>query len=304
MIPCRIIVKKGFRMAFHFLNARQHFASMYWEHIMYESSYQKLKEHVHNNYDKVSEKDRASWESVFEAFDSLPVKSVYTGNGNKINSRVVVGVGTFATKSPTNDEEFPDDYALWGWETLSKIQPLVRLIGQWSDVHQLALDVPTDAIKKVVKWKQRLDNKEYELRVFDPVEILAEAESFAIYIPTTNGTGGYLDGRGYGGAPLAGARMFETAGSAYTTIKSRTLRNAVVVKVKSNLLELDSKNDVSSSNCGAILSAVALMEKKRLEKALEEASVEQLLARLKALEAISSVGNTENEEEPTKRRRM
>ena len=113
-----------------------------------------------------------------------------------------------------------------------------------------------------------------------------------------------MDGRGLSGAPLAGARMFETAGSAYTTITSRGLSNAVVVKVKSNLLGLDIKS-VADQNCGDILSAVAIMEKKRLQEALEEASIEQLRNRLNLLEQQHKTEPSQVvEEEAPKRRRM
>lgn len=293
-------------MSFHFLNAKQLFASMHWEEIMLDSAYQHLKTHVTKNWDTVPEKDTTKWTEMFAAFDAIPTRQVSRWSGGNI-SKAVVGVGTFATKSPHNDE-FPDNYAQWGWEQVEKINPHCRMISQWIEKHRLGITAPTDAIKRVLKWKQRLDNGEYILKVFDPIEVLAEAESFAIYIPAANGGGGFLDGRGYGGAPLAGARMFETAGSAYTTISSRGLRDAVVVNVKSNLLGLDSKN-ATSKNCEDILGAVALMERRRLEQALEEASIEQLRTHLARLEAQVASNNAEtnatgNEDEAPKKRRM
>lgn len=284
-------------MAFHFLNTKQHFASIHWEPIASERGYKILKDSVQENWDALSAKEQAAWTEVFTAFEQLPLKEAGSWREKEL-CRVAVGIGTFATKSPHNDT-FPDDYQLWGWEQAGKLQAHTRLISQWVEKNKLWVN-PIDSIKKVVKWKQRLDQGEYELKVFDPVEVLAEAESYAIYIPSAH-SGGYLDGRGFGGAPLAGARMFETAGSAYTTINSRGLSNAVVVKVKSNLLALDSKS--TSTNCGDILSAVSLMEKKRLEEALEEASVEQLLARLARLEA-NNTSSQEVEEEAPKKRRM
>jgi len=85
------------------------------------------------------------------------------------------------------------------------------------------------------------------------------------------------------------------------------LRDAVVVNVQSNLLGLDSKN-TTSKNCEDILGAVALMERRRLEKALEEASIEQLRARLARLEEqVSSTNESstiQNEDEAPKKRRM
>lgn len=297
-------------MAFHFLNSKQHFASIHWEPIVSERGYNLLKENVQKNWDALSAKEQAAWEDIFKNLDALPVKQV--GNWReKEASRVVVGIGTFATKSPHNDS-FPDEYSDWGWENVANIQTHARTISQFKEKYPIWVNL-TDPLKKVLKWKQRLDKNEYQLKVFDPIDVLAQAESYAIYIPSPSHTGGFLDGRGLDGAPLAGARMFETAGSAHTTINSRGLRNAVVVKVKSSLLGLDTSN-TESSDCEDILSAVALMEKKRLEKALEDASVEQLRARLATLEKELSAnaeavqngetGETDVEEEAPKKRRM
>ena len=299
-------------MAFHFLNSKQHFASIHWEPIVSERGYTLLKENVQKNWDSLSPKEQNAWEDVFKNLDALPVKQ--TGSWReKEASRVVVGIGTFATKSPHNDT-FPDEYSNWGWENVANIQTHARTISQYKEKYPIWVNV-VENFKKVLKWKQRLEDGEYQLKVFDPIDALAQAESYAIYIPSPSHTGGFLDGRGSGGAPLAGARMFETAGSAHTTINSRGLRNAVVVKVKSNLLGLDTSN-TESSDCEDILSAVALMEKKRLEKALEEASVEQLRARLALLEGglkstSGSLQNVQNqdiqnnvEEEAPKKRRM
>lgn len=290
-------------MAFHFLNNKQHFASIHWEPIISERGYTLLKEsvRVQSHWNALTPKEQNAWEDVFKNFEALPVKQ--TGSWReKEASRVVVGIGTFATKSPHNDN-FPEEYSNWGWEEVANIQAHARMISQYKAKYPIWVN-PTENLKKVLKWKQRLESGEYELKVFDPIDVLAEAESYAIYIPNSSHTGGFLDGRGLDGAPLAGARMFETAGSAHTTINSRGLRNAVVVKVKSNLLGLDASN-TTSSDCEDILSAVALMERKRLEKALEDASVEQLRARLALLEGGSRSETAEEiEEEAPKKRRM
>lgn len=287
-------------MAFQILNSKQLFASVHWEPIMFDSAVQRLISHVKEHWSEMSSKDQGAWQEVFEAFDQMPTKDVREYGGQSRN-KVVLGIGSFVTKSP-NNEDYPDDEALWGWEALNKLHPHVRLIGHWIEKHRLGLKPPAEAVKKALKWKQRRDNNEYEIKVFDPVEVLAEAESYAIYIPDFHDKG-FLDGRGFGGAPLAGARMFETAGSAYTTIASRGLSNAVVVKVKNSLLGLDFKS-VANQNCGDILSAVAIMERKRLEKALEDASIEQLRARLATLEEASGEAEIPVEEEAPKRRRM
>lgn len=292
-------------MAFQLLNAKQLFASLYWENIILVSALDHLEKHVRENWGVLSSKEQNDWSEVFALFEKIPSREAHVYGSGTALRKMVVGVGSFVTKSPNNDD-FPDDYARWGWEACEKLVPHLRMISQWSAKHKLGIDLPTEGVKKAVKWKQRLDGEEYTLKVFDPVEVLAEAESYAIYISEVH-VKGFLDGRGLGGAPLAGARMFETAGSAYTTIASRGLSNAVVVKVKSNLLGLDVKS-VANQNCGDILSAVAIMEKKRLQEALEEASIEQLRNRLALLEQNSEQNNgvapDPDVEEAPKRRRM
>lgn len=293
-------------MAFQLLNAKQLFASLHWENIILVSALDHLEKHVRDKWGELSASDQNKWDEVFSLFSQMPSHEGWVYGSGTALRKMVVGVGSFVTKSP-NNEEFPEDYTRWGWQACEKLLPHLKMISQWNDKHKLGITVPTEGVKKAVKWKQRLDAGEYQLKVFDPVAVLAEAESYAIYISDLHNKG-FLDGRGLSGAPLAGARMFETAGSAYTTITSRGLANAVVVKVKSNLLGLDVKS-VANQNCGDILSAVAIMEKKRLQEALEEASIEQLRNRLTLLEQQHNE-HTEIqtskviEEEAPKRRRM
>lgn len=289
-------------MAFQLLNAKQLFASLHWEPIILVSALDHLEKDVRGRWGELTVTEQSKWGDVFEVFAQMPSHENWVYGSGTALRKMAVGVGSFVTKSPNNDE-FPEDYARWGWEACEKLVPHLKMISQWNDKHKLGITVPTEGVKKVVKWKQRLDAGEYHLKVFDPVEVLAEAESYAIYISNPHNKG-FLDGRGLSGAPLAGARMFETAGSAYTTITSRGLSNAVVVKVKSNLLGLDIKS-VADQNCGDILSAVAIMEKKRLQEALEEASIEQLRNRLNLLEQQHKTEPSQVvEEEAPKRRRM
>lgn len=81
-----------------------------------------------------------------------------------------------------------------------------------------------------------------------------------------------------------------------------SIPNNCLLSFIGNQLCLDLKN-VANQNCGDILSAVAIMERKRLEKALEDASIEQLRARLATLEQSKNTDLPAEEEAP-KRRRM
>lgn len=69
---------------------------------------------------------------------------------------------------------------------------------------------------------------EVSLRSENVVENLSKACAFAVYAKASGGEGGYLDGRGNFVDSLGGARLFESAKAAETTIRSRQLKASVV----------------------------------------------------------------------------
>ncbi len=269
-------------MAAQLLTDKQMFCALQWEEVVSLTQLEKFKECVQKDA-QMSAADKQKWEEVLRLLDSLPEKEI----GYKPRTyKSVVTVGRASTTSTLN-EDIPDSVDDWGWPQAIKLATHSRFINAFVEKNRGALNKITH-IAEVVKWNNKLEGGEYILSSIDPSERFAQSQGCAIFIPSSYDGGGFLDGRGNAGAPLSGARLFESSGSAYTTIRSRGLSNAIVVHVNSSLSHIDANNTNSLLNASALTDAVAYMERQRLEAALKEASVEQLKARLAELEPQSS----------------
>ena len=96
--------------------------------------------------------------------------------------------------------------------------------------------VSETALKAAKRLADMIDKEEIHVRSESAVDNLASAHAFAIYGGWARGSGGYgatgagyLDGRGNFVDGVGGARLFESAKSAETTIRSRSLRESAVV---------------------------------------------------------------------------
>lgn len=304
-------------MSFHIVNEKKTFGNLQHAGLLTEHALSVLKASVQAKWDTLSIKEQSKWADALNALDACkPVEAWSTWNKNDqpnpkyqsyygpglMASKGIVDIGSFTSKSPDNSS-FPADIAQWGLEQASAVAPFVSLIEQWIGQEDLKITFNASVATRAKKMKERFGSGEYTQVFFDATESLAEVDACVVFLSNKNG-GGYLDGRG-GVSPLAGARLFESSGSAYTTIRSRRLHNAAVVHVKTSLLHLDpnSLKNQTFGNFDGLTAAIALQEKKRLEGALEAASVEQLRARLHALE--DSVGaNAESGEKSERKRRM
>lgn len=92
------------------------------------------------------------------------------------------------------------------------------------------------ALKGAKRLADLVSKEEVNVRSESAVDNLASAHAFAIYGGWSQGGGGYgatgagyLDGRGNFVDGVGGARLFESAKSAETTIRSRSLRESAVV---------------------------------------------------------------------------
>ena len=221
------------------------------------------------------------------------------GSGNAL-ARCYVDVGSFNTKSEgaSRSGDFANGDAL-----LKTLDVCVKLSAFQSVLEDFAKDLEisleTSKLKRCKTLQKRFNSGEYTIKDFDPSIELGQVNACVIFVPGHNGSGGYLDGRA-GYSPLAGARLFESAGSARTTIRSRHLQNAVVLHIKAQLVGIDPDQGPVSGNNEELLSAIARIERLNLEKALEDASVEQLKERLARYEQQQGMSS----EPPAAKRRM
>lgn len=269
-------------MAAQLLTDKQMFCALYWGEVISLTQLEKFKQCVQND-DQMNAKDKAKLSEIVQLLEELPEKEI----GYKKRTYKSVVIVRRASTTSTLNEDIPNSVCNWGWPQAIKLAAHTRLINTFIEKNRGSLNKITH-ISDAAKWNKKLENGEYILNHVDPHERFAQSQGCAIFVPNSYNGGGFLDVRGYSSAPLSGARLFESSGSANTTIRSRGLNNAIVVHVNTSLSHIDPNNTHSLSNANRLTDAVAYMERERLEAALKEASIEQLKARLAELEPESA----------------
>lgn len=181
----------------------------------------------------------------------------------------MVTVEGWRTQSEKYDK-ISDDMTQWGWGQMEAVSPYVDMIGKWIVQNDLKITFNSQLCKRAKSFRQKQHKGELTQVLYDPTEALAEVNACVVFIG-----GGYLDAKG-STSPLAGVRMFESVWSALTTIRSRKLKDAVVVNVKTSIEGVDPQSN-PSNRFSDLDSALASQQNKRLKDALENLSREQLL---------------------------
>ena len=297
-------------MPFHIINEKKNFGTIGYSMLITDHAIEILRQSVQEQWGTISAKDQTKWTTALEALSScVPIKvwmtyekndapnlkeskdyDGYFGCGSP-EGRGLINISSFASKSP-NNESFSDDLTTWGWAQVEAVSPYASMITRWIATHDLKITFNSPLCKRAKVLREKFEKGEYTQVMYDATESLAEVNACVVFMGN-----GYLDGRGYT-SPLAGARLFESSGAAYTTIRSRNLRNAVVVHVKASLLHLDPQSTPEPGSFDKLDAAIALQEKRHLDAALEAASRDQLIARLQALDTAS-----QHDEDPTERKR-
>lgn len=269
-------------MSAQLLTDKQMFCALYWGDVISLTQLEQFKQCVQKD-DQMNAKDKEKLSEIVQLLEELPEKDI--GHKKRTYKSVVI-VRRAATTSTLN-EDIPNSVTDWGWPQAVKLATHTRLINTFIEKNRGLLN-KINYIADVAKWNKKLENGEYILNHVDPNARFSQSQGCAIFVPNSYDGGGFLDVRGYSRAPLSGARLFESSGSANTTIRSRGLDNAIVVHVNTSLSHIDPNNTRSLINANSLTDAVAYMERQRLEAALKEASVEQLKARLAELEPESA----------------
>jgi hypothetical protein len=126
----------------------------------------------------------------------------------------------------------------------------------------------------------------WSVEEFSPSAGLSEAECCAIYMVSD---GGYLNDKG-AVAPLAGARLFESAEAARRTMKSRGIRGAMIVNVQARAVSIV-PGSIPSGGIGHFDQALAETEARQLQESLARANLDQLRQRVAELEAASNTAS-------------
>jgi len=167
----------------------------------------------------------------------------------------------------------------WGWahaETLMEHATTLRSIAK-----QLDCNLKFTPIKKAAEWHNKLGT---ELSVREPnaVSDVGRTSGFASYIEDA----GYIDAQGYPNT-LSKARLFPNADEA-----RKANPKAIAVEI-----EIGIKHVCDPTSDHRLIEAVGLLQKERLQEALEQAEIDVLRQRLKDL-GYDSVEN------PTAKRKM
>ena len=209
------------------------------------------------------------------------------------------------------------DTTTWHLDTGLQLNGLRKVLDGLNDALQAAY--PADAEKAkyhvpgffrlstlsaAAKLAQQLQAGTITVQEENPQKDLAEAQAFAVYVRFKDGGGGYLDGRGNYTPALGAARLFESQKAAETTIKNRRLGGAVPVALEVRMKGLGTGH--SEAGFEKLGAAVSEVRRQSLHKALEDADLETLQARVKELESRLGVTETSpvNDTPAPRRNRM
>ena len=264
-----------------------------------------------------ADKRLAKWNEIVGLLEQFPLAKYHGGQFNAkddiapgsakgnwqnptIPTRMMVDVTTFKTSSAADysaAKDAPSNPEQWGWQPASALAKMSTQLGEMIKALDVRITLSMDPFKRGQGLAKKF-NTEFNIKSNDPTADLAEVEAFVLYIPSSSGVPGFLDGRA-NVSPLSGARMFESAASAATTRRSRGLTDAVVVGVHARLTRIAPDQDLRSTpGMDPLREALAFNDRRDIEEALEQATIEQLKARLALLEPPAP------EEAPVPRKRM
>lgn len=295
-------------MTFQLLNDKSMFAVFEPTEIMTLSAIKVLKETVTANATTLSEKDKLAWKDVWSIMAALPRENCslvgFTDDfkrsqsiGPKDSHRaygtdncvVIINPKRFVSRAQ-NNEKIPTGIEDWGLDAAIKLGAHSKMIEKFIAEHNLHITYKSNTSKRANEIKKRFDAGDYKIEAYDPIANLAEVEACVVYVPGRKGGGGYLNNKG-GWGPLGGARLFESSGAAYTTIRSQRISSAAVVHIGTQVLRLDEKSTLEKG-FDNLQEAMSIVERKRIEQALNQASHEQLLERLAQFEQEQGTAST------------
>lgn len=297
--------------SYQILNQSLRFATLDFKRVMTVHGYDHFKSAVKTLIDegKLSQKEQDDLNVFFKEMDHLPSGSCWistllsndspntTQKYARLQSKSIVNLESFVTNSQDYDN-YPEA-SKFGWDEATNLLKVSKTVEKIIKTHDLLVTFDTKTLKRAKALKDKKESGEIVFKEIDTVAQFAEVDACVLYVPNA----GYLDGRsGFG--PLGSARLFETQGTAATTRTSRSLTNAVVVNVKASLTGMANNNPQVSGDLSQLHEAIAYVERKRLMEALESASKEQLLERLKKLDGAQEILEGNQEKEAPRRRRM
>lgn len=299
-------------MTFQLLNEKKMFASFETNAIMTVRAWKVLKDKMLEYQDILTLQEKSAWNEVWAIVATLPRQKMHlSGKVGDFNTpvlyghpdnkcaygndlcTVIVNPKRFVSRAQNNDN-VPSDIQKWGLDAASGLIPYIRMIEKFIATHNLPITFTSSVAKRASDIKKRLETGDYLIQAYDPIANLAEVEACVVFI--AGKTGGYLNNRG-GWGPLGGARLFESSGAAYTTIRSQGISSAAVVHIGTQVLRVDEKSSLDG-DFQNLQEAMSIVERKRIQQALDDATHEQLLERLAHFEQANEI------QAPIKKKKM
>lgn len=277
-------------------------------------SYPELKSFVsvyglkHLNSLALTEDEQKTVEALNVAVKSLVIKNVFapnmsndapsselekvpdwddTGwNGEYYNSEkqcyTVVDLGSWYKTFDTDFyiEDVTSQSSSWGWEALQDLQTHSNALRKLSKKYNVSIEVKL--IERIVKNTQALSSEEIVLRIPDNLSDFGRAEGFAVFLGK-----GYADFQWYPNT-IEKAKLFGSEKLARDAMENNRCSDGVVVKVETVIKEICD----SSVTADALQDALSLLQKERLENALQTAELETLRAHVARLENQMGTDNT------------
>lgn len=199
----------------------------------------------------------------------FPVKKIGAPSDLFLNLATVVPSDYRQGFRPEHSLNISENPQSWGWSKAENVLSHIPVLRQIAN--SLNCNVKFEAIKKIAElYKDLESNKGITIRLPDVLNNLGRSVGYAAYVDGK----GYIDMQGFPNT-LDKARLYPNAESA---VKKFGFGTSLAVEI-----EISVKNIVGSSNDINLLAAVSVLQKERLEKAIEQAEVELLRNRLKEL---------------------
>ena len=196
------------------------------------------------------------------------------------NSRAMVEVGSARTRfQPAGNKDILPQASTWGWEQMASLLPHCAALKSVSKA--LDLTIETKLIRLASRLSADWKSGSLTLREENLDQDLAQSSAWIIFDQRSQK---YVDAQWYSAA-LSAAKLFPTKELALHAIKKSRHSNTDLVPVEVNMqiasLDLSVLDDQKAA---PLMQAYAIIQREKIEEALRQADVEQLRARLAALE--------------------
>lgn len=303
-------VKEGRKMSYQLKNDKNLFGQLgYFPFItVYSLGLLKKKVSQEKKLKNLTNEEFVFWKNFFETIEQLPIKKIKSRNFNNLNVK-----GKYFSWIPY------EAYCLLGLESFRFVKENPMLLKEIEcDIQKRGLDfhlaqklicyeknvlkfckknnleflyMGFNACLKFSEIQKNIENNIYIFQEVDLFQNICQTYTYAIY-GKENDKEGFVNHKGTFGS-LSSARLFETIEAARDFLKYRSPQYTIV-ELENKLNKIVKEAQVPTNSL--LEEGIALIQKNKIQEALEKATQDQLLAQLEKIQTSQSLQEQKSEE--------